>query len=59
VGEYEADIKRGLISVGSPMARAMIGREVGDTVRFQAPGGTREFEITDVRFEEEPLAARA
>ena len=52
VGEYEADIKRGLLSVTSPIARALIGREVGDSVMVQAPGGTKEFEITDVRFEE-------
>ncbi|MGI5863964.1 MAG: transcription elongation factor GreA [Myxococcales bacterium] len=52
VGEYEADIKRGLLSVTSPIARALIGREIGDMVKVQAPGGTKEFEITDVRFEE-------
>ncbi len=52
VGEYEADIKKGLLSVSSPIARAMIGREVGDAVRVQAPGGAREYEITDVRFED-------
>ncbi|HCF56423.1 MAG TPA: transcription elongation factor GreA, partial [Myxococcales bacterium] len=40
VGEYEADIKRGLLSVTSPIARALIGREVGDSVMVQAPGGT-------------------
>ena len=59
VGEYEADIKKGLISVTSPMARAMIGREVGDSVKVQAPGGQREFEISDVRFVEEPEGASA
>jgi transcription elongation factor GreA len=52
VGEYEADIKKGLLSVTSPIARAMIGREVGDTVRVQAPGGVREYDIAAVRFEE-------
>jgi transcription elongation factor GreA len=52
VGEYEADIKKSLISVSSPIARAMIGREVGDAVKVQAPGGAREYEITGVRFEE-------
>jgi transcription elongation factor GreA len=52
VGEHEADIKKGLLSVSSPIARAMIGREVGDPVRVQAPVGAREFEITDVRFED-------
>ena len=54
VGEYEADIKKGLLSVTSPIARAMIGREVGDAVKVQAPGGLREYEIADVRFVEEP-----
>jgi transcription elongation factor GreA len=52
VGDFEADIKKGLISVSSPIARAMIGREVGDSVKVQAPGGSREYEITDVRFED-------
>jgi transcription elongation factor GreA len=52
VGEHEADIKKGLISVSSPIARAMVGREVGDNVKVQAPGGSREYEISDVRFEE-------
>ncbi len=52
VGEYEADIKKGLLSVTSPIARALVGREVGDSVRVQAPGGLKEYEIIDVRFEE-------
>lgn len=52
VGEYEADIKQGLLAVTSPIARGLIGREVGDTVKVQAPGGAREFEIVDIRFEE-------
>lgn len=52
VGEYEADLKKGQISITSPIARAMIGREVGDAVKVQAPGGQREYEIADVRFEE-------
>jgi len=56
VGEFEADIKRGLLSVTSPIARALIGREVGDTVRVQAPGGAREYEISDIRFVEEEVA---
>ncbi|MBI5543069.1 MAG: transcription elongation factor GreA [Deltaproteobacteria bacterium] len=53
VGEFEADIKKGRLSVTSPIARAMIGREVGDLVKVQAPGGVREYEIADVRFVEE------
>ncbi len=57
VGEFEADIKRGQLSVTSPIARALIGREVGDSVRVQVPGGTREYEIADIRFIEEPEAA--
>lgn len=59
VGEFEADIKKGLLSVTSPIARALIGREVGDSVRVQAPGGTREYEVADVRFVEEPEATSA
>lgn len=51
VGEDEADIKAGKIFVGSPMARAMIGKYAGDVVQVQAPGGIREFEILDVRYE--------
>lgn len=51
VGEDEADIKQGKIFVGSPMARAMIGKYAGDVVQVQAPGGVREFEILDVRYE--------
>ncbi|MFN7132118.1 MAG: transcription elongation factor GreA [Myxococcales bacterium] len=54
VGEVEADTKRGFISVASPIARALIGKEVGDSVKVQTPGGTREFEISAVRFEELP-----
>lgn len=53
VGEIEADIKKGLISVTSPIARGLIGREVGDSVKVQAPGGAREYEITAVKFIEE------
>jgi len=52
VGEYEAALQKGLLSVSSPIARALIGKEIGDTVNVQAPGGAREYEITDVRFEE-------
>ena len=55
VGEVEGDIKRGLISVTSPIARALIGREIGDTVKVATPGGTREFEISDLKFVEHEL----
>jgi transcription elongation factor GreA len=51
VGEDEADIKSGLISITAPVARAMIGREVGDVVKVKAPRGAREIEIVDVRFD--------
>jgi transcription elongation factor GreA len=51
VGDDEADIKQGLISISSPIARALIGKQVDDVARVQAPGGVREYEITDVRYE--------
>lgn len=51
VGEDEADIKSGKLSVASPMARALIGKYAGDIAQVQAPGGIREFEIIDVRYE--------
>ncbi len=51
VGEDEADIKQGKISVSSPMARAVIGKYAGDVAQVQAPGGMREFEILDIRYE--------
>lgn len=51
VGEDEADIKVRKISVNSPMARALIGKYVGDIAQVQAPGGIREYEIIDVRYE--------
>jgi transcription elongation factor GreA len=50
VGEDEADIKAGLISVTAPVARAMIGREVGDAVKVKTPKGVRELEIVSVKF---------
>lgn len=51
VGEDEANIKEGLISVSSPIARALIGKSEGDEVAIEVPGGTREFEIVEVRYE--------
>ena len=51
VGEDEADIKEGRISVSSPIARALIGKESGDIVDAQTPGGIKQFEILDVRYE--------
>lgn len=50
VGEDESDVKQGLISISSPVARAMINREVGDEVKVKTPGGMRTFEIVDVTF---------
>ncbi|MGR9089025.1 MAG: transcription elongation factor GreA [Gammaproteobacteria bacterium] len=50
VGEDEANIKAGMVSVGSPVARALIGKEAGDEVAVQAPGGEIEYEIIDVRY---------
>ena len=51
VGDLEADIKQRLISISSPFARALIGRNEGDSFEFQAPNGTRNYEITGVRYE--------
>lgn len=51
VGEDEADIKQGRISVTSPVARALIGKEEGDIAQVQTPGGLREYEIVEVRYE--------
>jgi len=50
VGDDEAEIKHGKISVSSPIARALIGREVGDTADVQAPAGVRSYEIRHVRY---------
>jgi transcription elongation factor GreA len=51
VGVDEADLKHGKISVTSPVARALIGKIEGDEVALEAPGGTHEFEILEVRYE--------
>jgi transcription elongation factor GreA len=51
VGEDEADIKHGRIFVGTPIARALIGKEAGDSVEVQTPGGVKGYEILDVRYE--------
>ena len=50
VGEDEADIKAGLISINSPIARALISREEGEVVAVQVPGGERSLEIVEVRY---------
>ncbi len=50
VGAHEADIKAGRMSVHSPLARAIIGKHIGDTVEVSAPGGSKSYEIVDVKF---------
>ena len=50
VGEDEANLKEGKISISSPIARALIGKYAGDVAEVQAPGGIREYEILDVRY---------
>ncbi|MBI1396192.1 MAG: transcription elongation factor GreA [Betaproteobacteria bacterium] len=50
VGDDEADIKQGKISISSPIARALIGKYAGDIAEVQAPGGLKEYEILDVRY---------
>jgi len=50
VGDLEADIKQRLISISSPLARALIGKSEGDTADVQAPGGMRSFEVVGVRY---------
>jgi len=51
VGEDEADIKEGRISVSSPIARGLIGKESGESAEVQTPGGVKRYEILDVRYE--------
>ena len=50
VGEYEADLKLGLVNISSPIARALIGKEEGDTAIVMAPGGQKTYEIVEVRY---------
>ncbi|MFY9514186.1 MAG: transcription elongation factor GreA [Rubrivivax sp.] len=50
VGDDEADLKQGLISISSPIARALIGKEAGDVAEVQAPGGLKHWEIVEVRY---------
>ncbi|WP_458096012.1 transcription elongation factor GreA [Roseomonas sp. WA12] len=50
IGAYEADMKTGSISISSPLAKALIGRKVGDSVEVPAPGGARSVEITAVSY---------
>lgn len=48
--EYEADIENNLLSIASPLARALIGKEVGDSVDVNTPGGTKYYEILEVKY---------
>ena len=50
VGETEADIERGLLNIRSPLARALIGKNTGDTAEVRTPGGERRYEVVSVRF---------
>lgn len=50
VGDDEADIAQGMVSISSPIARALIGKESGDSVEVRVPDGTRHYEIIDVRY---------
>ena len=50
VGDDEADLKLGLVSISSPIARALIGKEAGDVATVQAPGGAKNYEIIEVRY---------
>lgn len=50
VGEYEADIERGLLALTAPLPRALIGKSVGDSVEVQAPGGGKAYEVLEVAY---------
>lgn len=50
VGETEADIERGLLNIKSPLARALIGKDEGDSVEVRTPGGERSYEVVSIRF---------
>jgi transcription elongation factor GreA len=50
VGEFEADVKKGMISVTSPIARAIIGKRKGDSVEVMTPGGGKSYEIVKIRY---------
>ena len=51
VGEQEADLERGLLNVRSPLARALIGKDEGDSVEVTTPGGQKSYEILSIRYE--------
>jgi transcription elongation factor GreA len=59
VGELEADLKQGRISVTSPIARALIGRSEGDTVKVRSPGGEKEYEIQAISFVDDDVPGEA
>tara|TARA_Y100000739_G_C20609116_1_gene467416 strand:+ start:1330 stop:1800 length:471 start_codon:yes stop_codon:yes gene_type:complete len=50
VGSTEADIENGLLNIQSPLAKALIGKDVGDSIEVKTPGGTRDYEILDVKY---------
>ncbi len=50
VGEQEADIQNGLLNISSPLARALIGKEEGDSVEVRTPGGTKDYEVLDISY---------
>ena len=50
VGEYEADVEKGLLNIASPLARALVGKNVGDSVEFKSPGGEKYYEILEVTY---------
>lgn len=50
VGEYEADIEAGLLNIKSPLARALIGKDKGDSVEVRTPGGTKDYEILKITY---------
>ncbi len=50
VGEHEADVEKGLLNVKSPIARALIGKEEGDSVEVRTPGGQKDYEILSIRY---------
>ena len=50
VGEYEADIESGKLNIKSPLARALIGKDVGDSVEVRTPGGTKAYEVLKITY---------
>lgn len=50
VGSTEADIENGLLNIKSPLAKALIGKDVGDSIEVKTPGGTRDYEVLDIKY---------